>query len=60
MRATRQQVSNKPDNLIGMLNNQGRSRDDDRLDKLEKKIRSLFTLFIGYLLGHFLGCLLFP
>lgn len=47
-------------NIREMLNSKSKEGDDSRrLDKLNKKINTLLVLFFGYLLGHFIGCLLF-
>jgi hypothetical protein len=47
-------------NIPDMLHKERDPCDSQRLEKLEKKVRTLYTLFFGFLLGHFLGLLLFP
>ena len=41
-----------------VFNNEGECGYDERLEKVEKKLRSLYFLFFGFLFGHFLGLLL--
>lgn len=33
---------------------------EDRVRTLKKRVNALEVILIGYLVGHFLGCLLFP
>ena len=47
-------------NVPDMLQQERDDGDRQRLDQLEKKVRTLYALFFGFLLGHFLGLLLFP
>lgn len=47
-------------NIPDMLHQKRDPGDSQRLEKLEKKVQTLYTLFFGFLLGHFLGLLLFP
>lgn len=47
-------------NIPDMLHKERDPCDSQRLEKLEKKVRTLYTLFFGFLLGHFLGLFLFP
>lgn len=47
-------------NIPDMFHQKRDPGDSQRLEKLEKKVRTLYTLFFGFLLGHFLGLLLFP
>lgn len=53
------QPSNKRDDFKYMLDSQCGDGYDERLKKLEKENSALRTLLIGYLVGHFLGLLLF-
>ena len=47
-------------NIPDMLHQERDPCDSQGLEKLEKKVRTLYALFFGFLLGHFLGLLLFP
>ena len=46
-------------NIPDMLHKERKPGDSQRLEQIETKIRTLYTLFFGFLLGHFLGLLLF-
>lgn len=48
------QALNELHNVHKVFNSERGNSYDNRLDEIEKKIRALFSLFIGYLLGHFL------
>lgn len=46
-------------NISDMLHQERNPSNSQRLENLEKKVRTLYALFFGFLLGHFLGLLLF-